>query len=294
MAVTSIQQIKGYTVLPVQLEPSKHVQKSYHYLYLKKHVIKNQPESQTRSLFLVNLPINSNFATIKKLFSDVAIGCIIESFESTQYEDPKSVINYDVEVDLSRLTNEELVPTEDTSNQRIPVGCGIVTFLDRSGLNLALTSIKKLVSSNNIKYPSWRISEDEATGTVRFTKSKKLNSEALSEEVSKSLQEFQQRELAAKEDLSTIKSLVDEDGFTLVVGSHRKTKNGILGSSKKAIDLEKNEAALKKMKKKEKQDFYRFQIRERKKLEMNELLNKFKEDQERVRVMKEKRRFRPY
>ena len=48
------------------------------------------------------------------------------------------------------------------------------------------------------------------------------------------------------------------------------------------------------MKSKEKQDFYRFQLRQRKKEEMNELLNKFKLDQEKVRMMKEKKRFRPY
>ena len=49
----------------------------------------------------------------------------------------------------------------------------------------------------------------------------------------------------------------------------------------------------KKKNNKEKEDFYRFQLRERKKAEMNDLLRKFKQDQERIRTMKEKKRFRP-
>ena len=78
-----------------------------------------------------------------------------------------------------------------------------------------------------------------------------------------------------------------------MVGPQRKTKAGILGKQKLAATVE-SEKAKSKMKSKEKQDFYRFQIRQRKKEEMNDLLNKFKMDQEKVRVMREKKRFRPY
>ena len=50
----------------------------------------------------------------------------------------------------------------------------------------------------------------------------------------------------------------------------------------------------KKKKSKEKKDFYRFQIREQKKQEMNSLLKRFKEDQDKIKDLKEKKRFKPY
>lgn len=112
--------------------------------------------------------------------------------------------------------------------------------------------------------------------------------------VAKALVDFQNRERNAEEELKNMKNVVDEDGFTLVVGSAKKTKAEILGSIKKKSDLEQDVEFAKKSKSKEKEDFYRFQIRERKKQEMNSLLSKFKEDQERVRVMRQKRKFRPY
>ncbi|GME97750.1 unnamed protein product [[Candida] boidinii] len=120
-----------------------------------------------------------------------------------------------------------------------------------------------------------------------------MDSESLEIESAESVLEFARKEQEAKDEIDNMKTITDEDGFTMVVGSHRKTKTGIMGSLKKTNEIEK-EKAVKKMKRKEKQDFYRFQIREKKKQEMNHLLAKFKEDQERVKEMKEKRRFRPY
>ena len=120
-----------------------------------------------------------------------------------------------------------------------------------------------------------------------------LDPNSLTEEVSQALIDFDKAEQQSIEELQLQRNLVDEDGFTLVVGSHRKTKAGILGKQKLASTVGVVKAQS-KMKSKEKQDFYRFQLRQRKKEEMNELLNKFKLDQEKVRMMKEKKRFRPY
>ncbi|GMF46543.1 unnamed protein product [[Candida] boidinii] len=180
------------------------------------------------------------------------------------------------------------------NNSKIPLGCGIVTFLDKNGLNLALQSIKKIISSGK-NIPIWP-KDLQATGTERYInnyRSKIMDSETLETESAESVLEFARKEQEAKDEIDSMKTITDEDGFTMVVGSHRKTKTGIMGSLKKTNEIEK-EKALKKMKRKEKQDFYRFQIREKKKQEMNHLLAKFKEDQEKVKEMKEKRRFRPY
>ena len=124
-------------------------------------------------------------------------------------------------------------------------------------------------------------------------RSRFLDPQELSDSVSQALVQFDEAERESMEQLQQQALLVDEDGFTMVVGSHRKTKAGIMGRQKLASTVEVDKA-LAKMKKKEKEDFYRFQLREKKKQEMNDLLSKFKQDQERVRLMREKKRFRPY
>lgn len=102
-----------------------------------------------------------------------------------------------------------------------------------------------------------------------------LDPEQLSNEVSQALVEFDRAEKESMESLQKQTQLVDEDGFTLVVGSHRKTKAGILGKQKLAATVELDKANS-KLKKKEKEDFYRYQLRQKKKDEMTELLHKFK------------------
>ncbi|OUM51946.1 hypothetical protein BVG19_g1091 [[Candida] boidinii] len=303
MALSKIETIKGFSVLAVKLENPKSYKTQdpvYNYIYLKKHTTSTVSSSQTRSLFLVNLPIDTTLPQIKKIFQDVAIGAIVESFQSNDYYDSHQIGINELNIDISKLSNEDIGGMEQDSkdnsnnNSKIPLGCGIVTFLDKNGLNLALQSIKKIISSGK-NIPIWP-KDLQATGTERYInnyRSKIMDSETLETESAESVLEFARKEQEAKDEIDSMKTITDEDGFTMVVGSHRKTKTGIMGSLKKTNEIEK-EKALKKMKRKEKQDFYRFQIREKKKQEMNHLLAKFKEDQEKVKEMKEKRRFRPY
>lgn len=57
---------------------------------------------------------------------------------------------------------------------------------------------------------------------------------ALSDAVSQALVDFDRAEQESRDNLQQQTQLVDEDGFTLVVGSHRKTKAGIMGKQKLA------------------------------------------------------------
>lgn len=99
-------------------------------------------------------------------------------------------------------------------------------------------------------------------------------------------------------DARSMAGQVDADGFTLV-GSASKRKGGPLRPDPAAtlsgggVNPE-DQSSNKSKKSKEKKDFYRFQIREQKKQEMNGLLKRFREDQEKIKELKEKKRFRPY
>jgi ribosomal RNA-processing protein 7 len=78
----------------------------------------------------------------------------------------------------------------------------------------------------------------------------------------------------------------DEDGFVTV------TRGGRMGPARQEEAQEKADAQ--KEKQKGKEDFYRFQMREKRKEKANELLKGFEEDRKKVEAMKMKRnKFRP-
>lgn len=279
-------EIKGFHVLPVVFPGAANKHKP-HYVYFKKH---EGSASDGRSLFLFNVPIETEVAILKRVFQTVALGATVEAYLESRLTDSLE----DVWLDLTQLTSgiDVAVDADDEQRAKLPRNCGIVRFVDKLAFLLAFSLLKKLSASQ--KAVSWPL--DGPLGPhflVDKYRKRFLDPAQLSDSVSQALVDFDNAERESMEQLQQQALLVDEDGFTMVVGSHRKTKAGILGRQKLAATVEVTKAQ-NKMKKKEKEDFYRFQLREKKKQEMNELLSKFKQDQERVRLMKEKKRFRPY
>lgn len=288
--------IKGFLPLEITLPEAADLPESTHLCYLKPHLSKNENEQTdtTSSIFLINPLPYWNLSNVKKLFKQINPSCHIESvmvresIDNSRISSIGSGINYDLHINLSKLTNEEL-GTELSAEQRLPFGSSVIKFLDRDSFELFLTSLKK-INSKKLIYEF----DKKDTGFNKYSTVVHEDKFLLEKKVTKKLIEFQNREKIASEELENMKTVVDEDGFTLVIGSQNKTKADILGTMKKQADLEKDSEHVKKEKKKEKQDFYRFQIRERKKNEMSELLLKFRQDQQRVKAMKERRKFKPY
>ena len=85
-----------------------------------------------------------------------------------------------------------------------------------------------------------------------------------------------------------MRNYVDEDGFTMVVRGGRNAPakqdqaQAVLERKRKEQE-EKSKANI---------GFYRFQAREGKKEEVKRLLEKFKQDKERIKERKERRRFK--
>jgi ribosomal RNA-processing protein 7 len=114
----------------------------------------------------------------------------------------------------------------------------------------------------------------------------------LQQQVDEYMEAFAEAEEDKLREVHDAQTQVDDDGFTLVVGSKRKSLGGMaaLRTSQDPIA----EQSAKKKRKKEKSDFYRFQIREQKKQEMNSLLKRFQDDKKKVDELRQKRRFNPY
>lgn len=276
-----ITEIKGFHILPVKFSGSS----SSHYIFFRKHETREQKNS-SRSIFFFNLPICTTAQVLKKYLQQVAIGATMELFSASFLTDCPE----DVWLDMTKLTSDlELNASRDDTGAKLPRNCGIVTFIDKAAFQLAFTALKSISSEGTVT--EWPLAELGSKFFRSYFKKQVLDPVVLGQTIAQSVIDFDRAEAESVEQLQNLSQLVDEDGFTMVVGAHRKTKAGILGKQKLASTVEGEKV---KKKKKEKDDFYRFQLRQKKKDEMNDLLMKFRQDQEKVRLMKEKKRFRPY
>lgn len=286
--------LKGFTVIEVALGASEAGPGATQYVYAKRHGQgKNADEKTSRTLFVVNLPPSASFASVKRLFAQLVPGTVISGFvQQRSTEDP---------IDYSRLTLEMEAQVEAVEHLErglagdtvpaIPPNTLLVEFVDKQ--NLAQFVLKV----GDAPRGEWVVETPTGQARYRAANQKRYVEEALGlqQHILEQLTAFQRREAAAMAEVQAAaraRPVVDEDGFTLVVLLHRKTKQGILGAVQRAAAQEP--AVLAKLKKKERADFYRFQIRERKKQEMQGLLDKYKQDQQRVEAMRQRRRFKPY
>lgn len=309
MSKTSVltkDEIKGFKIIPIKVPASpifiKCVLKNseehnvIHYIYVKPHQLKDSSSdesSNNKSLFVINLPQHiTDIKTLRAFFHQISDGSLIQDCNINSVASPSSVL------DLNKLTSEffdtnNAERNESVSQRRLPLNTALVTFVDKAALKLFMSQVKKTIKPTSINnYPTLENFNYENFQTFNF-----LDIDSLKESINVSLLEFNKKEADEEEEIQNQGTIIDEDGFQLVVGKHRKTKAAIMGKSNR-MKLVNNEHLSDdlddKNKAKQRSDFYRFQIRERKKQEMSELLKKFKDDQQRIKELRERKRFRPY
>lgn len=83
-------EISGYRILPISLPPlPSYSASATHYLYLRPHEPKLPTQTAARSLFLVNVPIDSTETHIKSLFS-IQLGLPHGRIEEVEFAGRKS------------------------------------------------------------------------------------------------------------------------------------------------------------------------------------------------------------
>ncbi|AMD19507.1 HCL644Cp [Eremothecium sinecaudum] len=280
----------GFLVIPFALPSCEKLFESsgaMHYMFVKKHQTKNASESNC--LFLVNLPLLASLDSIKSSFGSIC----------SQYDTVAHILQllyHDEfglnEIQLSELTSD-LVSLDNAEEKRYtPRNTALLQFVDESSLNNCWDALRRY-SHKAKSLIQWEFPHPSVSTFTNFYKP--LDIEYLKNDIHEHMQLFEQREALAQDEVQS--TIVDEDGFTLVVGKNTKSLNSIRRKLLHGNPLFKHVAKAKPpnmITKNAKQDFYRFQMREKKKQEVNELLKKFKEDQERIKVMKAKKKFNPY
>ncbi|KAG5354906.1 Ribosomal RNA-processing protein 7 [Yarrowia sp. B02] len=254
--------MSGYEILPLKMPKG-----NTHYLYLKKD--DNSAASEDSTIFAVNLPADTTLSHIKALCQSLG-NSIVEGFEW---------------VNVSRNVRAESL-THGLSG-----GCGRISMVDAASCNRVLSQAKKHASSG-VKWDS----KLTIGGKQRYQLLWKYcfpAADDLQAEVDYFMEEFAAREEEDKQVEKSGRTVVDADGFTTVVKTAKKKSLAMQEAAKQQAE-EMKLAEIKRREKREKKDFYRFQIREYKKEQMTDMLTKFKEDQEKVKQYKESGRFNPY
>lgn len=261
-----------------------------HYMFMKKHQAKQ--EEELNSIFLVNIPLLTNLESMKSIIQQICSKYdTVSHVEELLYNDEFGLND----VNLSSLTSDLMTIPNDISETRFtPRNTALLKFVDKSSLDNCWNALLKYSNlSNTEKFIIWDYNTPPISTFTNFYKP--IDLDYLKEDVHSHLSIFEQREQAAQDEIQG--TIVDEDGFTLVVGKNTKSLNSIRKKILQKNPLTKHSTKTKPatmVDKKAKNDFYRFQVRERKKQEINQLLSKFKEDQERIKVMKAKKKFNPY
>ncbi|KAI0012702.1 ribosomal RNA-processing protein 7-domain-containing protein [Xylariaceae sp. FL0662B] len=301
-----------FSVLPISIPPlpSFPVQ-AIHYLYLRRNAPKIATANDSRSLFLANIPCDSTEAHFRALFANL-VGA--GRFESANLDRSKKALSSHEPAQATRLAahhkkrkraDEELQNLKEELAAELPDtwtrqvyrsgSSAVALFADEKSIELVLKAVKKLKKSKNL--PVWG---EGVNGRVpplgsQWLKAHNVMSYPGNDVVQATMDAyfttFNRKEQEAIQLAKRLRHEPDEDGFVTVA------RGG--GRSAPARRDEAEDAKQKMLEKQQKkkdntQDFYRFQMRERRKAEQAELLKRFDEDKKKVMAMKEKRsKFRP-
>jgi ribosomal RNA-processing protein 7 len=282
-------------------------------------VRRNTPKIPTatdaRSLFLTNVPVDSTEAHLRALFASlVGTG----RFESATFEDERkdahsqsqSPLDAAQPAHVARLLqahskkrkreDEEAERAREEAAARLPStwtrplrrsgSTAVVLLADEKSVEQVLKAIAKTHKTK--KYPIWggdSLPEGKVPplGSVWLKAHNRLSfpdRDGLQASVDAFSALFARREQEAAEIAKRLRNEPDEDGFVTVTRGGRAAP-----ASRNEAEEAKRKMLEKQEKKKELTNFYRFQLRERKKAEQAELLKRFEDDRRKLEAMRVKR-----
>lgn len=291
--------VAGFLALPVILRSAlASLGDAQHFIYMKAHEPKEADEDATRSLFLVNIPVTTTVEHLKHLFatqlsagrvedvhfSEDAPGKAGVASGSARSRKRKRLTADEIEAGLDRYHLPQIY--ERTIHKS--GATAIVVFVDRTSMELSLKAARKaaktgreIVWGDGIenKLPPLGLKRYEQANQLRYPSRRELL-----RCVDGYMTAYAQMEEARTQENARKRQIPDEDGFITVV---RGSKGGLrtedakgLGKKQQTKDQDRSVG-----------DFYRFQMRERRKEEQEQLLKKFGEDKSKVEEMRQRRKF---
>ncbi|KAL1958848.1 hypothetical protein VTO42DRAFT_3685 [Malbranchea cinnamomea] len=295
--------ISGYTVFPVEYPPTPSFPQAVkHFLYIQPHEPRIPDPDSPRSLFIVNVPITATEVHLRHLFgAQLSAGRVerVEFYDAPQQK-KKAVApiqgkpNAHKSKKRKRETAEDIEAEIESSFTLPPVwdrdlqtsgSHAVVVFVDRASMEASLKAAKAAAKSmKRIVWGDGIESRIPALGIQRYQTHQAMQYPAKSEllqAVNDYMTLFSRLEEARAREAAKATHEPDEDGFITV---RRGPKNPVVKEEEMQALLEKHKEKTKGL-----EDFYRFQMREKRKERQEELLRKFEEDKKKVEEMKARR-----
>ena len=303
---------EGFIILPILIPGTKSFpHPATHEVRLRRNAPKIPTANDSRSLFLKNVPVDSTEQHFRAVFTslvgagrfetivfpdDEASAAVIDPAQALKItEMAKKRKRSDLEIE-ERLQEEQasVMPEIWTRRLQQSSATAIVLLADEKSVQLVLKAIAKLPKSK--KFPTWGegVSNQVPSLGSSWISSHLQLSRANKQETQTSVHAFfnvfNRKEKEAVELAKRLRNEPDEDGFVTVTRGGRAapaSRNEAEEARQKMLDKQEK-------KKSELKDFYRFQLRERRKAEQAKLMRRFQEDREKVDAMREKRgKFKP-
>ena len=291
-----------FVALPVTLKSQVLGKDVKHYIYVKAYEPKIPDEESSRALFLVNIPVTTTQTHLKQLFSEqmpaghvqnVHFASNVQSTSSqsliaTTRTKPEPTVlgkrkrsqlsSTEYEAKLMDLSLPDIQPTRLHATG----STAIVIFLDRTSRDHALRACRKAAkSSSNL---IWQ--DEPLLGVKRYQAQKELTFPPRADLlrcVDKYMTTYAAMEESRSRESAKKRAEPDEDGFVTVT----RGSKGVV----KQDEADEIKARLEEKKKKEKglADFYRFQLREKRRDEQGQLVRQFENDRRKVNEMRSRR-----
>lgn len=296
-------EVAGYTTLPLQLPPTPTFPTpATHYLYLRPHEPRIPDPDSSRSLFIVNVPIDTTEAHLRHLFGTQLSAGRVERVHFEDVPVKKRGVAAATEGNLSHHTKKrKRVTADDLQSKLDDISSpstwdrqlhksgthAIVLFADRPSMESSLKAAAKAArKGTDITWgeglPSGRV---PPLGIQRYTEHEKLrypDRAALLRTVNEFMTVFTQVSEARKREESRKNQEPDDDGFVTVTNGPKLNSVAREDELKELVERQKKKAE-------GLEDFYRFQSREKRKERQNDLLKKFDEDKKKLQDIKQRR-----
>lgn len=299
-----------YTILNIIIPPiESYPEQCVHTMYLRPHQSKIPSENDSRSLFIVNVPIDSTSSHFRAI-----IGTLIGPgrFQSASFENEKRLV--DSKKNLSSTTEnigkkrKRVTELEQSQiEQDLPEiwdrklsksgSSAVLLLVDEKSVAKVLKAAKKQQKRKNImkNWPVWGDNTSStppipSLGSARYLSHHKIRFHdpyQIQSHIDTFMIEYNARQKLRRELDKKSRNEPDADGFITV------TRGGRIGPARKEIAEEKSaqleERERKKREEMQKAGFYRFQGREKRKAETEEMVRKFKEDKKKIQALRDKR-----
>ncbi|EIT77369.1 ribosomal RNA-processing protein 7-domain-containing protein [Aspergillus flavus] len=299
-------EIAGYTVLPLRLPPaeSKRAKPATHYLYLRPHEPRIPDADTPRSLFVVNVPIDTTELHLRHLFgSQLAAGRVERvHFEAVPTKKKGGMTTaHSMVANVSKSKKRKRVTVDELQNQLDDVALpstwdrelqksgahAVVVFVDKPSMVASVKAAKKAGKRKDGEIVWGEGLEDRLPqlGLQRYLNHEEVRYPPRAEllrTVNDFMTMFEAVAEARRKEQALRAQEPDEDGFITVTSGPKLTSVAHEDEARELIEKQKQKSQ-------GLEDFYRFQSREKRKERQNELLKKFDEDKKKLEEMKKRK-----